>query len=219
MKSECAGDEGWSDTLSFVAEAKEYLQISAAGYATYYNSFAYVMPAGVEGYAFTSGLVLDKSFDPTDVVANETPLVLKGAEGKYEIVPAAAAGSQPIDNLLIGEHAQKWISSETGKLFYVLSLAKPEGDADPDPSTVGFYWYKSDGSGDFSLPAKKAYLKLDASDANNAPGFIFDENGATSLDNLKGVEGTLKFIQDGTIYILREGVIYDATGRKVRTLE
>ena len=215
VKSECAGDEGWSDTLSFVAEAKEFVTITAAGYATYYNSFAYSMPAGVEGYAFTSGLVLSKAFDPTDEVAYETPLVLKGNQGKYEIVPTAAAGSQPIDNLLIGEHAQKWISSETGKLFYVLSLAKPEGDADPDPSTVGFYWYKSDGSGGFSLPAKKAYLKLDASDANNAPGFIFDENGATSLDNLKGVEGTLKFIQDGTIYILREGVIYDATGRKV----
>ena len=46
-----------------------------------------------------------------------------------------------------------------------------------------------------------------------------DSNGTTSLDDLKATDGGLKFIRNGHIYILRDNIIYDATGRKMRTLD
>ena len=212
----------WSDLFYFTTRESQYVVIVGSRHATYYNELAYTMPNGLEGYTFEADLHLHKVFEAGDVVPVETPLVLKAtAPNTYELAPTDEESTVIYDdqaNLLEGVLTPTYVAHEAGKLFYVLSLAKPVGESEPDPSTVGFYWYNADGSGGFTVPATKAYLKLDASVANNAPGFIFDENGATSLDNLKGVDGALKFIQDGNIYILREGVIYDATGRKVRTL-
>jgi len=212
----------WSDLFNFTTRESQYVVIGEALHATYHNELAYTMPNDVEGYSFEADLHLHKVFEAGDVVPAETTLVLKAtAADTYELAPTDEASTVIYDddaNLLIGVLTQTYVYG-SGYKYYVLSLAKPEGDADPDPSTVGFYWYNADGSGGFYIPAHKAYLKLSNSQANNAPGFIFDENGATSLENLKGVEGALKFIHEGHIFILRDGVIYDATGRKVRTLE
>ena len=76
-----------------------------------------------------------------------------------------------------------------------------------------------EGKGGFSMPAHKAYLKYAASSAP-ARFYLFNgENNATWLNSLEGVEGTVKFMHEGNIYILRDSIIYDATGRKVRELK
>ena len=215
VQGDCSGSQTeWSEVFDFFTLPTQQVVITSAGYATYYNAYAYEMPADVIGYAFADKHYV-QAYVAGQIVAAQQPLVLQGEAGIYDLLPTnATPDNTPEENQLIGVLSETFVADETGYKFYVLSL-----NADGEAGSAGFYWYNADGSGDFTVPAHKAYLKLSNAEANNAPGFIFDENGATSLENLKGVEGTLKFIQDGTIYILREGVIYDATGRKVRTLE
>ena len=205
----------FSEVLAFKTLPTQQVVITSVGLATYYNEYAYEMPDGITGYAFASDNHFQMAYEAGDTVAALVPLILEGEEGTYELAPTLdPQQAAPAENLLKGVLKETVVANQTGYKFYVLSL-----NADGDEDSAGFYWYNADGSGGFTMPAHKAYLKLSDAQANNAPGFIFDENVATSLDNLKGVEGTLKFIQDGNIYLLREGVIYDATGRKVRTLE
>ena len=96
-------------------------------------------------------------------------------------------------------------------------------NADGEPESVGFYYATATGAGGFNMPAHKAYLKIAESDLpSGAPSafFIFGEDqNATWLNNLQGVEGSLKFWHEGHMYILRDSIIYDATGKKVRELK
>lgn len=196
------------------------VDINASEYATYFNSEkAYIMPAGVTGHAFANGVLSDVIYQSADVVPAAIPLVLHGPAGSYLLASSSEAGAPlSVANDLIGVNVETEIEDESGYLFYVLSL-----NAANDVDSVGFYWMNSTGAGGFTMPAHKAYLKLlKPTDPTSAPAafFLFNgENGATWLENLEGVEGTVKFMHEGNIYILRDSIIYDATGRKVRELK
>ena len=64
------------------------------------------------------------------------------------------------------------------------------------------------------IPAHKAYISIQS----NAPAvrIIFAENGATGINELVGAEKAVKFIENGKLYIQKDGVVYDATGAKVK---
>lgn len=192
------------------------VDINASEYATYFNSEkAYIMPAGVTGHAFANGALSDAVYQSADVVPAAIPLVLHGPAGSYLLASSSEAGAPlSVANDLIGVNIETEIEDESGYLFYVLSL-----NAANDVDSVGFYWMNATGAGGFTLPAHKAYLKYGASSAPAAFYLFNGENNATWLDNLEGVEGTVKFLHEGNIYILRDGIIYDATGRKVRELK
>jgi hypothetical protein len=77
-----------------------------------------------------------------------------------------------------------------------------------------------------SVPANRAYVKLDEVEAlqspNPAPGRrritlgVNGQNTATGLENLVGGEQAQKLLIDGQMYILRGEKLYDATGRLVK---
>ena len=211
------------DNFSISELAPYSVTINASRYATFYSDeAAYVMPQGLIGYAFTIDEHLSDPFYGAEgglapIVPAGTPLVLEGNAGTYSFVPSLAAGTElTLDNDLHGVNEATIIGSASdGKAYYVLSM-----NGSNDPESVGFYYMLEDGKGGFELPAHKAYLVVDNPSLAPSAFFLIDENqNATWLENLQGVEGTVKFMHEGNIYILRDSIIYDATGRKVRELK
>ena len=206
------------------------VSINESRYATYYNANAsYLMPTGLTGHAYTvdavgKGHLSDVTLSNPDVVPAGTPLVLEGDAGKYMLIPTwEPASTFDEDNELEGVSEVTVITDETGYTNFVLSLAAGNipGETGCNYETVGFYWV---GTAGVELQPNRAYLKVDNSklSANGAPAAFFlidDENNATWLNNLKGVNSTLKFWHEGHMYILRDSIIYDATGKKVREVE
>ena len=89
---------------------------------------------------------------------------------------------------------------------YVLSAASTY-DA---PCVFGLY----EGT---SIPAYKSYIL--ASSMSSAPTIRFEfeeENNATNIENIAANEKAVKFIENGRILILRDGITYDALGRAIR---
>ncbi|MBQ7672203.1 MAG: hypothetical protein IJS49_03910, partial [Paludibacteraceae bacterium] len=99
-------------------------------------------------------------------------------------------------------------------IYYGLSL-NSAGEA----SSVGFYWMAANGAA-FENGAHKAFLAVPVLTYQQeflAPArILFNENGATGIENVESQEKAVKFIQNGQIYIQKNGVAYDAMGRVVR---
>lgn len=77
-------------TLSAQSTTAPTLDVTAAGYATYYNGTTpYTMPQGLTGIIVTgnegSTLTLTDQYQSGDYVPAGTPLLLKGAEGSYTL--------------------------------------------------------------------------------------------------------------------------------------
>lgn len=195
---------------------------SEIGYATYYNSKkGYTMPANVTGYAFNyPGAGLTQAFEAGDDVPAGVALVLAGPAGTFDLVLKTGVPAVDLANQLRGTDVDELTTAPTADeyLFYGLSLAAPEPGLLPDPTTVGFYWMAQDG-GAFPNKAHKAYLALMENvfdPAFLAPAILFNENNATNIQNIEGQEKAVKFIQNGQLYIQKNGVVYDAMGRVIR---
>ncbi|MBR4546718.1 MAG: hypothetical protein IKO66_01575 [Paludibacteraceae bacterium] len=189
------------------------------GYATYYNGTkGYTMPANVTGYAFNyPGAGLTQAFEAGDDVPAGVALVLAGPAGTFDLVLKEGVPAVDLANQLRGTDADELTTGPTADsyLFYGLSLAAAPNDT---PESVGFYWMAQDG-GAFTNKAHKAYLAL----LENflapeflAPAILFNENNATNIENVEGQEKAVKFIENGQIFIRKDGVVYDAMGRVIR---
>ena len=186
------------------------MEVSAVGYATYYDSVAYQMPNGVEGYVFntTDGLV--KEYESGKVVPAGTALILHAAEGKYPFVFATGGTAPTATNQLLGTDVATTLSADASAYFYGLSL-NSAGDA----NSVGLYWMNATGEA-FTNGAHKAYLKVAKSSAP-ARYYLFNgENGATGISELQQGEKSCKFLENGRLFILKDGHVYDVTGRAVK---
>lgn len=191
---------------------------SEIGYATYYNSRkGYTMPTNVTGYAFNyPGAGLTQAFTAGDDVPAGVALVLEGPAGTFDLVLKTGVPAVDLANQLRGTDADELTTApgEGVYLFYGLSLAQPEPGLLPDPKTVGFYWMAEDGAA-FTNKAHKAYLALPENIL--APSrILFQENDATGIENVEGQEKAVKFIENGQIFIRKDGVVYDAMGRVIR---
>ena len=184
-----------------VEETGYNLVVSAAGYATYFNSAkAFTMPIGATGYVWDEGKIEFAYDSEANVPANE-PLVVKAAAGNYALLFSSftdetlkSAGMNDLE----GTDVATDITDDDAYYFYGLSL-----NASHDPASVGFYWMNPTGAA-FTNGAHKAYLKLDkntfvGSQAVN--GFPF--NGTTT-----GIEQ----IEAGAD---AKNTIYDLSGRRV----
>ena len=214
---------------NLVVRSANVVAMDEAGYATYFNpTQAYAMPEGLTGNVFSTLNTpkLQEVYTSGDIVPAATPLVLK-ATGSIALphtfeLPFTTGGVAPknVDNQLVGVSEQSVVgisANASDSLFYILSL-----NAAQDFDSIGFYYMKAGGAGNFTMPARRAYLRVPKPTQAGAPAayYVFNENqNATWLDNLKEVKGSLKFIRNNTFYILCDGIIYDATGRKVRKLE
>lgn len=184
-----------------VEETGYNLAVSAAGYATYFNSTeAFTMPTGATGYVWTEGEIQAAYGSEANVPANE-PLVVKAPAGNYALLFSSftdetlkSAGM----NALEGTDVATAITDDANYYFYGLSL-----NASSDPASVGFYWMNPTGAA-FTNGAHKAYLKLDKNTfvgSQAVKGFPF--NGTTT-----GIEQ----IEAGAD---AKNTIYDLSGRRV----
>ena len=160
--------------------------VSESGYATYYNStYDYKLPEGLTGYTAINPsagkITLKPEYEAGDVVPAGEALVLKGAEGSYDLVYNASATSPIAENLLKGTDAAA--ATTGGDKYYKLSY-------DSDGNNLGFYWATADGAA-FTNGAHKAYLALTDAQASSVKGFRLDFDEATGITELtEKTEGT-----------------------------
>lgn len=170
--------------------------VSAAKYATYYNSQeAYTMPANMEGYIWTDRL--EQKYYAGDVVPAGEALVLKADAGNYTL-NFTTDHTVGAGNKLLGTDEATTLTEDNDYYFYGLSL-----NAEGETSSVGFYWMNATGAA-FTNGAHKAYLKL--AKTSGAPSyFVFsdnnDENGSeNAISNINAEENAAE--------------CYDLMGRK-----
>ena len=194
--------------------------ISLAGWSTFASSYPLDLSkvtatSGASAYyasaANGSTVALTPTGDVT-VPAGEG-LMIKGTAGETFTIDVAASGTAIDGNLLKGQATTGNVAaspeSGAGTYHYVFGYKEQESVV----TEYGFYNLAAE----TSVPAGKAYLELTVQ--QNAPSIIRivdEENNATSIEALGSTEKAVKFIENGQLYILREGVVYDAVGRRVR---
>ena len=184
-----------------VEETGYNLAVSAAGYATYFNSAnAFTMPADATGYVWFEGKI-EKAYNHSeDVPANE-PLVIEAAAGNYPLwftTSTKTSWKNDSMNDLEGTDFETDLTDDANYYFYGLSL-----NASSDPASVGFYWMNATGAA-FTNGAHKAYLKLD----KNTPAGSQAVNGFPFNGTTTGIEQ----IEAGAD---AKNAIYDLSGRRV----
>lgn len=207
---------GPSTTIYYAVVSNPIITISNVGYTTYYNSkYAYTLPTGVEGYIFNASTrKIEKVYDEGTIVPAGEALVLKGSEGEKTLVLTTTANAKNANNALLGTDDQTILPEDDNSYFYGLSL-----NAAGETSSVGFYWMNETGAA-FTNGTHKAYLKLAKSlFSNQAPAHFFfedEEQTATGIEAIETVEQATKFVENGKIVVLRNGVKYDVVGRIVK---
>lgn len=104
------------------------------------------------------------------------------------------------------------ITSPTSCKYYLLGYGTQN-----DNSTLGFYYGAASGAA-FQVRNGGAYLAIPDDGYAPAPGYriIEEESTTTTLYNIESSEKAVKFFESGILYIMRDGVVYDALGRVVR---
>ena len=159
---------GWTEEVfrGGIIEDGMEMSISSVGYATFFNIYGdLVIPEGVTAYIATvhnGSVSLDEIEGKIPV---NTPVVLKGAAGTYDISYTTGATAIVTNNLQI---ATAPVTSDGTQ--YVLANRTSHG--------VGFYKVKAG----TTIPAGKVYLQLPSSGIKDF--FGFDEDDATGIETL-----------------------------------
>ena len=156
------------------------ITVSAAGYATYFNSAkAYTLPTGCEGYVFNEGK-LQNAYNAGKVVPANEPLVIKAEAGTYVLNFTTPTGetykSAGLNDLEGTDEETVLPADDDTYYFYGLSL-----NSAGDLNSVGFYWMNETGAA-FTNGAHKAYLKLAKSNAARAYVFGDEETAIESVE-------------------------------------
>lgn len=205
----------YSEYCTTIPASSTQISISNWGYATYYNSQkGYTLPAGVEGYVAymdnSKAFHFEKAYDPADVVPAGEALVLKAAQGEYTLA-FATGGTAAVNNDLEGTDTQTVLTDDEAYYFYALSL-----NANSELSSVGFYWMNETGAA-FTNGAHKAYLMVakSAFAESSAPAHFTLEDEVTAVEDVEASDA-VKFIENGVLYIRKNGQVYTATGMLVK---
>ena len=182
-------------------------------YSTFYHSaIAYELSAGVEAYVAelsTDALHLTKIAKGGQVIPADNAVILKANSSDVTLTPS---NDTPVSftapNSLLGVDVETPVASVvTSGTCYVLS----GHSSDNSVTGVGFYTYTD------ILKAHKAYAVLGA---NLAPPmrlrFVF--SGTTDLEPVTGNPSpvTQKVIENGVLYIIKNGEKYNAQGQVVK---
>ena len=197
-----------------VEETGYNLAVSAAGYATYFNSTkAYTLPAGVKGHIWDLSNALVNTYAPGSVVPANEPLVIEAAEGNYALMFTTTEQQHVVNNTLEGTDEATALTDDSNYYYYGLSL-----NASSELSSVGFYWMNPTGAA-FTNGAHKAYLKL--AKATFSPSMVmsaFPFNGsATGIDKIATGADTTKTVYDLSGRRVNKAIkgIYIVNGKKV----
>ena len=179
-------------------------------YSTFYDSSKkYALPNdGTEAYAAevnNGAMYLHKIAEGNDVLPAGTAVIFKATSGTITLTesddtPVAIS----VTNHLRGVDVDTEISSVVTGTCYVLSGGS---------NGVGFYLYEYPNQ----LKAHKAYIDLNGGGAAQAPKhlrFVFDS--ATAIETTEADVKAEKRIENGVLYIIKNGVKYNAQGQTVK---
>ena len=178
-------------------EATENIEIDASGVATYVTKHA--LDFSTQNGAFKAYVVTGLNAAKTSAQTAEvtqvpagTPLLLKGAEGSYDVEVIASA--EPVTNMLLASNGTVTGADD------VFAYSKSQGKFKKVASTV-------------TIPAGKAYLQI----ANAGSSLDIDFDGATAVEaiaeaNEAEVAAPVKVIKNGQLYIGN----YNVAGQQVK---
>ena len=201
-----------------VSTVAEYLNVSAAGMATYVLPFDVPdLPDGVEAYNLTNDgtneIVAEKVYSLTE----DNPVLIIAAEGEYEFVSAegesddvSAKTSTYTNGALVGTFAGiDPVPASSGSTYYYLLQDGVDG--------VAFYQVTGD---DCSIAPYRAYLSCSYNSmaGAGAPMRIrFKEDTATGVESdQQAAISVRKVLRDGELYILRGNTMYTIQGQTVK---
>jgi hypothetical protein len=202
---------GW--IKAFIIPANEDPENPGVYYTTFYHSMhnCALQDDGTEAYAATlngDAMLLTKIAEGSQVIPEGTGVILKTTSNPFILKTTLEPGVTVSANSLEGTIVKK----SAPMYCYVLS----GHSTDNTVTGVGFYRYEYGAD----LKAHKAYMVYSVS--GNAPKklrFVFrNENTATGVENanLKSEIKNQKFIKDGRLIIIRNGVEYNAAGQIIK---
>ena len=130
--------------------------------SVYYGEKNLIVPEGYTAATYcvrNNNLQVSKLYHAGDIIAKGTGFVLFGpANADVHLHVTDDSGEGDPNNMLCGSDTDNEQPSDThkGGYFYVLSHGKSSND-------IGFHWRMNNGSGDFQMPAHKAYLFVPSS--------------------------------------------------------
>ena len=215
------GTTGSDDQDLYVYAVKLYVRyvtgtISSAGWSTFSSNVPLDLSTISGGTAYYASAASGNTVTLTQTtakVAAEEGLMIKGTAGATFTINTTAedATLSSEDNYLVGVPTSTSVAASTsGANHYVFGYESS--------SVYGFYNLAEE----TNVPARKAYLETATplvTGGPNAPAVIRildEEKNATSIERIDGKNDAIKFFENGQLYILREGVVYDALGRKIR---
>ena len=186
-------------------------------YSTFFDSAnKYALPAGVEAYVAevsSNALNLTKIAGEGQTIPAGNAVILKSTVANFTLaVSDAAAVSFTANNSLEGVDVATTVTDIAGLTAnncYVLS----GGSEDETVTGVGFYLIYGT-----TLLAHKAYVQYNAtSGAPKRMRFVFpQEQMPTGIDETNTADKAQKVMENGTLYIIREGVRYNAAGQRAQ---
>ena len=206
MSVRLVSETAYPTPTDFAITANVDPQNASVYYSTFYHGAAdYTLPVGVEAYtAAISGdaLNLTKVAEAGQTIPANNAVILKSSVQNYTLAVGALTSETLADNALQGVNA----ATAAPANCYVLS---GEG------GVVGFYQYSGANVG-----AHKAYVIFSGESlAPKRLRFVFnEENTATSIEanSQQPMANSQKLIENGQLYILRNGVRYNAQGQIIK---
>ena len=201
------------------------LTVGEAGMATLVLPFNVpYLPDGVEAYTLTNNGTRDIFADQVNTIEADKPVLILAPAGNhifYSELGAnadisgkyAAVDGNYTNGALIGNYVQSAVPTTGPNTYNYILQNGSEG--------VGFYQVRD---GSCSVAPYRAYLSCgyDATPSPGAPAramrIVFRENTATGVDNIESAKmnGSAKFLRNGQLFILRNGVEYNANGALVK---
>lgn len=147
----------------------------------------------------------------TTVPAGEG-LMLKGTAGATITISVATSSADALTgNLLVGCQTATTVeyNSNSGYNYVLVN----------NGGTGNFQHIVSGDYGSVEIPAGKAYLSLSAAPSGSSPDrlrIVEAEENATNIEAFEANDNVGKFFENGQLFIMRDGVVYDVTGRVIR---
>ena len=165
---------------------------------------------------FDAAITNAEVYDVTAVDANSVTIAaidaaLLSAGHSYIIKPETAA------NMVITKNGDNIVDSPVNTYLYGILGADYNPTAALNAYVLSgnlFHLVAEDDAA--TVNSTRAYLK--AVDASAAPAIriIMEGNEATSINNIEAVDEAVKFIQNGQLFIKKNGVVYNAVGAVVK---
>ena len=207
----CANTKAWTCVDNFHLEyngTPVSATLGSNGYSTFASPYPLDLtnlPDGLTAYkAAVDGSTV--TFTELDqAVPAYTGILLKGDESASYDIPVAGAGTIVSDNAFCVNEAGTTFSPESGYNYFGLKK---------NTLTFGLF-----DPSDVAIPADKAYLKV-SEGAGARLDISFDGEAPTGIsafaETEDGVQQDGKFLEDGQIVIVRNGVKYRANGQIVK---